>query len=90
MRKSMTVLLLVIQISLLFFFSNINSLLDEVDKKESSRIEIKNRVSPQSLHVIRGIKKFFSYFVIIIPSSDISNGDSGKSSFVNSIIFCRT
>ena len=35
-------------------------------KRKSSRIEIKNRVSPQSLHVIRGIKKFFSYFVIIL------------------------
>ncbi len=66
MRKSMIVLLLIIQISLLFFFSNMSSLLDEVEKKEETKIAQKSKISLQSLNIIKTINKIFSYFVIIL------------------------
>ncbi len=66
MRKSMIVLLLIIQISLLFLFSNMNSLLDEVEKKEKTKIAQKSKISLQSLNIIKTINKIFSYLVIIL------------------------
>lgn len=65
MRKSFIVLLLIIQISLLFLFSNINSLMENVEKTEVNQIEVKNKISVQSLNVIKTVNKIFSYMVII-------------------------
>jgi len=66
MRKSVIVLLLIIQISLLFLFGNINSVLNEVDKRETKRIEAKKGISSQSLSVVKTVNNIFSYLVIIL------------------------
>ena len=54
------------QITLLYIFSTFNSLLDEVEKKESVRVERTSKVSGQSLAIIKTVNKYFSYFIIIL------------------------
>jgi len=66
MRKSLIVLLLIIQIILIFLFTNVNSLLNEVEKTEQHKIDLKNGMSEKSFEVIKIVNDIFSYLVIIL------------------------
>ncbi len=66
MRKSMIIVLLMIQIVLLFLFTNINSLIDEVIRKEEKKVEYRMKISGQSMEVIKTINSIFDYLIVIL------------------------
>jgi signal transduction histidine kinase len=66
MRKSLIVLLLIIQIILIFLFTNVHSLLSEVEKTEQHKIDLNKGMSEKSFNVIKVVNDIFSYLVIIL------------------------